>query len=483
MNSINLITSPDEFSKLCKHLLAAEFSDFQTIDDSGGDGGNDGYSESEKILFQLYCPKKPNKVNDSAYKDKIKKDLDKAKKLVDSGKYIIEKWIFVTPEELREDVQTYIRVEAKTRGFNGVAWASPKLTVLFTKHGHLRSQFPNLILSDIEKQIDASTLEITGRLDTIAEIKKEYKTKIEQKYQKRIDEAKEKLDKNKNESAKKDYEVILADLNSETEEIDPHIHFRVYNNLGVCEHNLDNHTKAAEFFEKAYDAEPELPMAISKLALSKTLKNVPAEGLPIIDKLLEEYPNDEHFISVKANILYSLEKYSDLVLFLRSKDKVVLTHWYEGFQKMSNKDYTGATDSFEVVVHLEPENNRALQLVAQNIIVGMKSIVKDNPFPPDKVPPEIKEKFLRAIECLKKAIRLLKDLEHKKDLEMAYANLSGCYVAIGLYEESIKAANEATSIDQKSTVPFLNKGIAQLKLGNYKEAIKSFKTFKDLDGK
>src|SRR3989344_7755552 len=109
MDNISNITSPDQFSKLCKHLFTAEFNDFQTIDDSGGDKGNDGYSESQKILFQIYCPEKPNKVNDAKYKSKIKEDLDKAKKLVDSGKYIIEKWIFVTPAELLEDVQTYIR--------------------------------------------------------------------------------------------------------------------------------------------------------------------------------------------------------------------------------------------------------------------------------------------------------------------------------------------------------------------------------------
>lgn len=479
MDRISQIDSPDEFTRLCKALLSAEYHDFQTIDDSGGDGGNDGYSESKKTLFQLYCPKKPEKANDASYQSKITEDLDKAKKLVESGKYEISEWIFITPRELREPVQTFLREEAIKRGFVGIAWASPKLGELLAKHKHLRSQFPNLIQPDIEEQIQTK---VVDRLDSVEDVKKTYRTKTEQNYQRKIDAAKEKLDQGKHTSAKKDYEAILSDLLLETEEIDPHIYFRVYNNLGVCEMNLNNHTRAAELYEKAYEAEPELPMAIAKLALSKIFKDVPEEGLPIIDKLLNEHPDDDHFISVKGNILFAQKNYDELLPFLRSKGKMVLFHWYDGFRKMDAQDFDGAIASFESVAKLEPENTRALQLIAQNVMVGMKTVVRDNPFPPDKIPPEIKDKFLRAIECLKEAIRLLKKSEHQEDLEMAYANLSGCYTAVGDYKAAIEASGEATVLDPKSAVPFLNKGIAQLKLGNYKDAIQSFQTFKELGG-
>lgn len=478
MDSISQITSPDRFSRLCKTLLSAEHKDFQTIDDSGGDAGNDGYSESQETLFQIYCPEKPEKANDSDYKSKIKKDLDKAKKLIDFGNYKIKDWVFITSRELREPVQTYLRGEATARGMNGIAWASPKLTELFAKHSHLRSQFPELIQPDIEQQIGG----VVERLEAVDDVRKEYRTKFEQSYQRRIDQAKQKLDQERNETAKKEYELILNDLNQETEKIDPHIRFRVFNNLGVCELNLGNLDRAAELFEKAYSAEPDLPMAISKLALAKSLKGVPEEGLPIINQLLKRYPTDNHAISVKANILYGLERYSDLIPFLKEKGKIALAHWYEGFERMSQKNYDGAISSFESVVRLEPKNVRALMLVAQNVMVGMREAVKDNPFLPNRVPSEVKEKFNRATDCLKEAALLLKDMEQKEDLEMAYANLSGCYIALGLYQESITAAEEASAINLKSAIPFLNKGIAQLRLGRYQDAIKSFKTYKDLGG-
>jgi tetratricopeptide (TPR) repeat protein/predicted nucleic acid-binding protein len=478
MDLISQITSSDLFSRLAKALLAAEYKDFQTIDDSGGDAGNDGYSESQEILFQFYCPEKPEKADDSTYKSKIKDDLDKAKALLDSGKYKIKDWIFVTPRELREPVQTYLRAEATAINMNGIAWASPKLAELFAKHNHLRSQFPDLIQPDIETQVS----KISERLDGADDVKKEYRSKLEQSYQRRIDQAKQKLDQEKYQTAKSEYELILSDLNSETEKIDPHIYFRVYNNLGVAENNLQNNDRAAELFQKAYEAEPDLPMAICKGALAKVLKGVPAEGLPMVEKLLLGNPTDDQAIIAKANILHALDRYQELIAFLREKKKIALVHWFEGFKKMEEKNYDGAIVSFENVVKFEPKNVRALMLIAQNVMVGTREVVRDNPFPPDKIPKAISDKFTRATECLKEAAQLLRDMENKADLEMAYANLSGCYVALGLYENSISAADEAASIDPKSAIPSLNKGIAQLKLGRYQEAIKSFQTYKDLGG-
>lgn len=478
MDMITQITSSDTFTRLAKALLAAEHNDFQTIDDSGGDAGNDGYSESRETLFQLYCPEKPEKADDTTYKSKIKDDLDKAKKLLDSGKYKIKDWVFVTPRELREPVQTYLRTEATARGMNGIAWSGTTLTGLFAKHSHLRSQFPELIQPDIEAQIGG----IAERLDAVDDVKKEYRTQLEQSYQRRIDQAKQKLDQEKYETAKKEYDLILADLLTVTEKIDPHIYFRVYNNLGVAENNLQNNDRAAELFQKAYEAEPELPMAICKGALAKLLKGVPVEGLPMIEELLKKHPMDDQAITAKANILYALDRYSELIPFLKEKGKVALAHWYEGFERMGKKDYDGAMASFKNVVRLEPKNVRALMLIAQNVMVGTREAVRDNPFPPDKIPKAISDKFTRATECLKEAARLLKDMENKADLEMAYANLSGCYVALGLYEESIAAAEEAAVIDPTSAVPSLNKGIAQLKLGRFAEAIKSFQSYKDLGG-
>jgi len=478
MNKISQITSPDTFVTLVKSLLAAEYHDFQTIDDSGGDGGNDGFSESEETLFQIYCPEKPEKITDAKYIAKIKKDLEKAKKLIDSGKYIINEWVFVTPSELREPVQTYLRNQAKLLGIKGIAWSEIKLTTLLCNHSNLRSQFPELIQPDIEALI----LRGEKKQEAVDEVKKEYKSKIENRYQARINQVKQELNQEKFERAKKEYDRILTDLLTETEIIDPHIFFRVFHNLGVAEYNLQNIDKAIEFFQKANDIEPDLPIAVCKGALVKLLKGFPEEGLLMIEELLKKHPNDDEAITMKANILYDLGEFSTLLAFLKEKREMALTHWFSGHELMNQKDYNGAISSFEKVILFEPKNVQALNLIAHNIMIYTNEMMQENPLPPDRIPKTVSKMLMRAVECLKEAEQLLADKENNFYLGMVYANLSGCYLAQGLNKESIETAEKSTRINPKSPVPLLNKGVAQLSLCLYHDALKSFQMFKDLGG-
>ena len=53
---------------------------------------------------------------------------------------------------------------------------------------------------------------------------------------------------------------------------------------------------------------------------------------------------------------------------------------------------------------------------------------------------------------------------------------------VGQYDESIASAESATLIDPKSEIPFLNKGISYLKLGQHKDALESFREYKKRGG-
>ncbi len=478
MDLIRNINSPDYFASLCKALLAAENNDFQTIDDSGGDKGNDGYSESTETLFQIYCPEKPEKSTDATFKAKILTDLNKAKALVDSGKYKIRNWVFVTPMELREEVQTYIREEASRRDLAGIAWASPKLKELLAKHSHLRSQFPDLIQPDVEKKVDV----VIDAITSVQAVKKEYTSKTEKRFQQRIDEAKKLLDEHKYVSAKKEYEKIKQEIEAETDTIDPHLYFRVYNNLGVAEQALGNESGAAALFEKAYEAEPSLPMAICKLATARLLQGKAEEGMEIVEKVLEKQPNDENTISVKANLLRNLGRYDELIPFLRSKGKMAWAFTYEGLQKESQGDFDGAMVAWEKVIGLEPKNVEAYLRAGAAVLVGTKKAVQENALPTHKIPPSIREKFTRAAEWLKKAIALSHEGENVFELGMAYTNLSACYVALGMSEEALGAIAEAVRVDPTSPTPYLNKGVTEVRLGRIKDAAVSLQKYKDMGG-
>lgn len=169
------IDNPEMFQRLVVAIFAAEFgSDFQVVDDSGGDSGNDGFIRSRKTLFAIYCPEK--KPTSQALKRKIRSDLDKAVRLRDDLHYEVEIWAFVTPQDLREPIHRFVRDQAKNFGITGIALGHTYLTDLFHRHSHLRGLFmelatPQLIeeiseikqgIEDLKKRGEPITIESPG---------------------------------------------------------------------------------------------------------------------------------------------------------------------------------------------------------------------------------------------------------------------------------------------------------------------------------
>ena len=76
------ITDPHEFTRLCNSILTAlHDTDFQIIDGTRGDEGNDGYISSKKRIIAIYCPIKPERRTDADYLKKIRDDIKKAQRL------------------------------------------------------------------------------------------------------------------------------------------------------------------------------------------------------------------------------------------------------------------------------------------------------------------------------------------------------------------------------------------------------------------
>lgn len=84
---IELITVPQEFTRLCNALLAAEYgADFLQIDDDRADSGNDGYRKSVHQVFAVHCFKRVQKQKiTEEIRRKMLGDLGKAKTLKEQG--------------------------------------------------------------------------------------------------------------------------------------------------------------------------------------------------------------------------------------------------------------------------------------------------------------------------------------------------------------------------------------------------------------
>ncbi|MFC1817494.1 hypothetical protein ACFL0B_00175 [Thermodesulfobacteriota bacterium] len=154
-DQIAQFTDPQEFTRLCNTILSKKYGhEFQVIDGTRADEGNDGYIIPEKRILAMYCPIKPERKTDADYLKKIRSDMLKAQSLRDSGSYEIENWTFLTPRKLSNRVIVEMRKLAESIGFNANHLESTFLATELAKNKHLISEFPALHISDLDSKFD-----------------------------------------------------------------------------------------------------------------------------------------------------------------------------------------------------------------------------------------------------------------------------------------------------------------------------------------
>jgi hypothetical protein len=152
---IRRINNPQEFVKLCNTLFISKYGDdFQIIEGTRADAGNDGYISSEKRILAMHCPVKPENKKDKDYINKIRSDLTKAKVLHDNKSYIVKKWTFITPDKLSNTVIVELKKMAEEYGIEGNHIEATTLSNELYQNPELINKFPWLHLSKIESQFD-----------------------------------------------------------------------------------------------------------------------------------------------------------------------------------------------------------------------------------------------------------------------------------------------------------------------------------------
>lgn len=206
---IRRINNSQEFVKICNTVFMAMYeTDFQVIDGTRSDHGNDGYISSEKRILAIHCPVKPEKMTDKKYLTKIYSDLEKAAKLRDSGKLVIEKWTFVIPYRLSNDVFIKLKNKATQLCFEGSYLEATFLANELYRSDHLIEKFPSLHrikldsrLANIEKDIKCLKEAVTP--SKVTEKQKEYKESEDKKKVLEI------MSKEQTESSKNDLKSIF----------------------------------------------------------------------------------------------------------------------------------------------------------------------------------------------------------------------------------------------------------------------------------
>src|SRR6266498_4216735 len=147
------IKDPNFFQRLVRELMICEHGiEYQVVDDSGGDGGLDGFNRTTGDLHAFYCPEKPVVAR---FRQKFQDDLAKARQLRDEKQYPIKRFIFITPEALREPDQRMLRDFARDTGFeDGINMSEEHLEVFLARNMEILPQFPELSYPQIEQKLD-----------------------------------------------------------------------------------------------------------------------------------------------------------------------------------------------------------------------------------------------------------------------------------------------------------------------------------------
>lgn len=152
---IELITVPQDFSRLCNAVLRAEYGDdFLSIDDDRSDRGNDGYLKSEKRMFAAHCFKRvQNQSLDREIRHKMVTDLQKAIQLNQEGVWPIEAWTFISNYPIAEAIAKPVILLGRESGIDAGWRGSDYLAEVLQKYKNVRELFPNLLASEIMEQL------------------------------------------------------------------------------------------------------------------------------------------------------------------------------------------------------------------------------------------------------------------------------------------------------------------------------------------
>jgi hypothetical protein len=153
---IELITVPQDFTRLCNAVLQVEHgAEFLPIDDDRADRGNDGYLKSEKRMFAAHCFKRiQNRGLDSEIRTKMLGDLKKAIVLRDQGDWEVLRWTFLCNYPIPEGIAAEVYSVGLRAGID-VSWCGPGyFAEVLQRVTSVRELFPNLMGNDVLGRLD-----------------------------------------------------------------------------------------------------------------------------------------------------------------------------------------------------------------------------------------------------------------------------------------------------------------------------------------
>jgi tetratricopeptide (TPR) repeat protein len=477
---IRELRDPQRFQDLCQQLFEAEYGDVEIVDDSAGDEGVDAYVEDKKRLFAVYCPEKVP-VATKYYQRKIRSDLKKAAALRDAGRPI-DRWVFLTPAPLNLEMQRYLHTKAKAHKLRGVAWSERHLLGLLAKHPEVRSLFPDLVLPDIEATIKEGIEELRARVDAIGigreqldEAKRKLEERVRRHYEFRLAEARSLLDRKLVERAERAARDTLTELKRERDIVEPSFLFRAYTTIAGCHVLKGEAAKAATVYEEAHGYQPEEPSAVANLALAALLRDQHADALRIIDRVLDDDPDHELAVRIKANVLrYSSP--SELDDFLAEHADEETASQIRSAELMRAGAFAAAAAELDKLIDAGCQNEEVLESAAAALLSDAAGRLK--PVAPE-IPPSEEHRRVgeRVVDLLTRAIDLRRKQELVHPLVADLSNRAFGLMLLGRASEAIDDCRAALELRPTDSVVLSNKANAEALARRWADAARTWERY------
>ncbi len=150
-------------------MFAEYGSNYQAVDDTRADQGNDGYIATKKMLFARHCFVKPASKTDVAIRAKMDSDFKKAIKLKKTGKLEIERWNFICNYQLPSSIIAEFVAKGKAEGIEVHITDSTEIASMLSRHDEVRNRFADFALPETGKKIDKVDENVTKILNVIEE--------------------------------------------------------------------------------------------------------------------------------------------------------------------------------------------------------------------------------------------------------------------------------------------------------------------------
>jgi tetratricopeptide (TPR) repeat protein len=492
---ISEIRNTQEFQDLCQQLLAAEYEDFEILDDSSGDGGSDGYVLSNKRLFAIYCPEKfPPPVE--YYKNKIRGDLKKAVALRNGGEYEIEEWVFITPAPLPPEAQKYLREKTREANLRGLTWSEKHLNNFLYKHEHLHPLFVDLItpnlqkgISNVQTGIESLSLQIENsfaslsidKTSVVTEFEDKYKSRLEEQYERRFSEAKVYFEAKQFARAKDSYENIYHALEQDAEARNDKQLAKAATNVGICAWQLEETQTVIEWFERAFTHAPRDAKTVALKATALMYLGELDEALNVAEEALSINSDNDDAITAKANILLQANRFEELQDFLTQKGKENLSLFFLATELSAKKRREEAIDILRRLAEEEPENTQYLEHLASSLLGAVQERILSAHQFAWRTNTGDREQLEEAEGVLTRIIKLLKKTEFFPKLEGAYINRAAARAMMGKAKEAITDCNEVLRFAPASDSAYINRAKAEMQLGEYEAAAHSLEKYVELN--